>query len=136
MNTVKNAQNVLRQLDEADNMISVLQDVIRRGLKIDPAEAQQRFTEIRKKLNEKIGGSQKSQHSLGQAADLDIAGIPNPELAKFIQDNLEYDQLILEYWSKKHNDPNNGWVHVSTKKEGCRKSCLAYDGSVYTYLTL
>ena len=36
MNTVKNAQNVLRQLDEADNMISVLQDVIRRGLKIDP----------------------------------------------------------------------------------------------------
>ena len=31
-------------------MISVLQDIIRRGLKIDPAEAQQRFTEIRKKL--------------------------------------------------------------------------------------
>ena len=89
-----------------------------------------------KELNEKIGGSQKSQHSLGQAADLEIAGVPNPELAKFIQDNLEYDQLILEYWSKKHNDPNNGWVHVSTKKEGCRKSCLAYDGSVYTYLTL
>tara|TARA_Y100000004_G_C8634629_1_gene294411 strand:+ start:337 stop:516 length:180 start_codon:yes stop_codon:yes gene_type:complete len=50
MNTVKNAQNVLRQLDEADNMISVLQDIIRRGLKIDPTEAQQRFTEIRKKL--------------------------------------------------------------------------------------
>ena len=89
-----------------------------------------------KALNEQIGGSQKSQHSLGQAADLEIAGIPNPEFAKFIQDNLEYDQLILEYWSKKHNDPNNGWVHVSTKKEGCRKSCLAYDGSVYTYLTL
>ena len=50
MKTVKNPQNVLRQLDEADNMIMVLQDVIRRGLKIDPEEAQRRFSEIRKKI--------------------------------------------------------------------------------------
>jgi zinc D-Ala-D-Ala carboxypeptidase len=72
-----------------------------------------------KALNEQIGGSQKSQHSLGQAADLEIAGIPNPELAKFFLSN-----------------PNNGWVHVSTKPDGCRKSCMAYDGKDYTYLTL
>ena len=50
MKTVKNPQNVLRQLDEADNMIMILQDVIRRGMKIDPNEAQSRFSEIRKKI--------------------------------------------------------------------------------------
>jgi len=50
MNTVKNAQQVKLQLDEADNMIMVLQDIIRRGMKIDPQEAQRRFSEIRKKI--------------------------------------------------------------------------------------
>ena len=50
MNNVKNAQNVLRQLDEADNMVQVLQDSVRRGLKIDPSEAQRRFKVIRQKI--------------------------------------------------------------------------------------
>ena len=48
--SIKNAANVKRQLDEADNMIMILQDVIRRGMKIEPIEAQRRFTEIRKKI--------------------------------------------------------------------------------------
>ena len=50
MKTVKNAENVLRQLDEADNMIMILQDIIRRGMKIDPTNAQERFTKIRQKI--------------------------------------------------------------------------------------
>jgi len=50
MSDIKNPQTVKRQLDEADNMIQILQDVIRRGMKIEPSEAQRRFTEIRKKL--------------------------------------------------------------------------------------
>tara|TARA_Y100001963_G_scaffold12052_1_gene15209 strand:- start:110 stop:286 length:177 start_codon:yes stop_codon:yes gene_type:complete len=48
--SIKNPQAVKRQLDEADNMIMILQDVIRRGMKIDPNEAQSRFSEIRKKI--------------------------------------------------------------------------------------
>ena len=48
--SIKNPQQVKRQLDEADNMIMILQDVIRRGMKIDPQEAQRRFSEIRKKI--------------------------------------------------------------------------------------
>ena len=50
MSDIKNPQNVKRQLDEADNMIQVLQDVIRRGLKIEPQEAQARFSKIRAKI--------------------------------------------------------------------------------------
>jgi len=50
MSDIKNPQQVKRQLDEADNMIGILQDIIRRGMKIDPSEAQRRFIVIREKL--------------------------------------------------------------------------------------
>ena len=50
MSNVKNAPQVKIQLDEADNMIGILQDIIRRGMKIEPAEAQRRFTVIRQKI--------------------------------------------------------------------------------------
>jgi hypothetical protein len=50
MSGVKNAPQVKIQLDEADNMIQILQDIIRRGMKIDPKEANRRFEVIRKKI--------------------------------------------------------------------------------------
>tara|TARA_R110001592_G_scaffold45253_2_gene144809 strand:+ start:235 stop:411 length:177 start_codon:yes stop_codon:yes gene_type:complete len=50
MSDIKNPQAVKRQLEEADNMVQILQDVIRRGMKIDPTEAQRRFQVIREKI--------------------------------------------------------------------------------------
>ena len=50
MSNIKNPQSVKRQLDDADNMIQILQDVIRRGMKIEPEEANRRFSVIREKL--------------------------------------------------------------------------------------
>jgi len=50
MSQIKNPQTVKRQLDEADNMLQILQDVIRRGMKIEPEEAQRRFSVIREKI--------------------------------------------------------------------------------------
>jgi hypothetical protein len=47
---MKDRENVLRQLDEADNMIFILQQSVERGMKIDPLEAQNRFKTIRRKL--------------------------------------------------------------------------------------
>ena len=47
---MKDRENVLRQLDEADNMIMILDNVVNRGMKIDPREAQNRFRTIRQKL--------------------------------------------------------------------------------------
>ena len=60
-----------------------------------------------------IGSSINSQHASGQAADFEIYGVSNKELADYIADNLDFDQLILEYW--KPEEPNSGWVHCSYK---------------------
>ena len=58
-----------------------------------------------------IGSKTTSQHAKGEAADFEIFGVSNKELADWIHFNLNYDQLILEYW--KEEDPNSGWVHCS-----------------------
>ena len=60
-----------------------------------------------------IGSSINSQHASGQAADFEIYGVSNKELADYIADNLDFDQLILEFW--KPEEPNSGWVHCSYK---------------------
>jgi hypothetical protein len=73
-------------------------------------------------LCEAIGSSSKSQHTKGQAADFEIFGVPNKDVAEFIIKNLEYDQCILEFWNE--NDPNSGWVHCSYSANGNRKQYL------------
>ena len=47
---MKDKDNVLRQLDEADNIIMILDQSVERGVKIDPAEARRRFQLLRQKL--------------------------------------------------------------------------------------
>lgn len=74
------------------------------------------------RLNAAIGGSASSQHCLGEAADIEITGVENKRLAKWIRDNLPFDQLILEGASA--TDPNAGWVHVSFRDNRQRKSVL------------
>jgi hypothetical protein len=58
-----------------------------------------------------VGSSAKSQHAKGEAADIEVAGIDNYELAEWIAKNLDFDQLILEFYVP--DDPSSGWVHVS-----------------------
>ena len=74
------------------------------------------------KLNEAVGGSSKSQHCKGEAVDIECPGTPNYDVAKFIEDTLDFDQLILEFYTP--GIPDSGWVHVSYKSEGNRKSVL------------
>ena len=69
-----------------------------------------------------IGSKTTSQHAKGQAADFEIFGLSNRELANYIKENLDYDQLILEYWKKE--DPNSGWVHCSYDVSVNRKQYL------------
>lgn len=63
-------------------------------------------------------GAKTSQHLTGEAVDIEIRGFSNLELAKFIRDNFEFDQLILEHADNLAHDKNSGWVHVSYKKNG------------------
>lgn len=58
-----------------------------------------------KRTNNAIGGSESSQHVLGQAADINVNGITTLELCRKIKEfGLPFDQLIEEFGQ---------WVHVS-----------------------
>jgi hypothetical protein len=69
-----------------------------------------------------LGSRSTSQHAKGEAADFEIFGVSNKELADYINEELDYDQLILEYW--KESDPNSGWVHCSYTNGSNRKQYL------------
>jgi len=73
-------------------------------------------------VNQKVGGSRTSDHTRGQACDIEIPGVPNAELAEWIRDNLEYRQLILEFYTP--GVPDSGWVHVSYVAEDNKKEVL------------
>ena len=63
-------------------------------------------------LNKCVGGSETSQHSSGEAIDIDQdqTTITNKQVFEYIKDNLAFDQLINEF--------NYSWVHVSYKANG------------------
>ena len=63
------------------------------------------------KLNSAIGGSTTSQHCIGCALDLDdnYGHKTNAEMYHYIQQNLDFDQIIWEFGDEKNPD----WVHVS-----------------------
>ena len=74
-------------------------------------------------LNTAVGGSAKSQHCNGEAVDFEIDGLANPELAKWVAENCDFDQIILEFYDPKEG-PNSGWVHASYSKGKNRKQKL------------
>lgn len=73
-------------------------------------------------LCEAIGSKATSQHTKGQAIDIDALGDKtNADLFHYIKDNLDFDQLIWEFG----DDENPDWVHVSyVSQNGNRKRIL------------
>lgn len=60
----------------------------------------------------------KNQHPLGQAADVQFSQTPKSkyyDIAVWVKDNLQYDQLILEYSGKP-----SCWLHISWNPKGNR----------------
>lgn len=82
-------------------------------------------------LNAAIGGVNTSQHSLGHAVDFECIGVDNKWLASFIKANMDFDQLILEFYNPDEG-PNSGWVHASyvSSKENRKQviSAVKIDG--------
>jgi zinc D-Ala-D-Ala carboxypeptidase len=70
-------------------------------------------------VNAAVGGSKTSDHCRGQAADIEIPGVPNAELAEWIKANLSFTQLILEFYTP--GIPDSGWVHVSYNPDNLKK---------------
>jgi zinc D-Ala-D-Ala carboxypeptidase len=73
-------------------------------------------------VNAKLNGSTTSDHCKGFAADIEIPGIANADLAQWIKDNCEFRQLILEYYQI--GVPDSGWVHVSFNAADNKKQVL------------
>jgi zinc D-Ala-D-Ala carboxypeptidase len=75
-------------------------------------------------LNDAIGGSKTSQHSKGEAIDIDNDAVQYPTnrmIFDYINDHLEFDQLIWEFG----DDSKPDWVHVSfTDQRKNRKQLL------------
>ena len=99
----------------AEHVLQPVRDHFGKGVKVNSGF---RHPEV----NAKVGGSKTSDHCRGQAADIEIPGIPNAELAAWIRDNLEFRQLILEFYTP--GIPDSGWVHVSFVPEDNKKQVL------------
>ena len=99
----------------AEKVLQPVRDHFGKGVKVNSGFRNQ-------DVNQKVGGSRNSDHTRGQACDIEIPGIPNAELAEWIKDNLEYNQLILEFYTP--GIPDSGWVHVSYISEANRNQVL------------
>ncbi|MEL6876349.1 MAG: D-Ala-D-Ala carboxypeptidase family metallohydrolase [Pseudomonadota bacterium] len=65
-------------------------------------------------LNRALMGSRSSQHIKGEAADFEIPGVDNLGICRWMEQRLNYDQLILEFYRR--GQPASGWVHVSYRE--------------------
>ncbi len=99
----------------AVNVLQPIRDHFARGVKVNSGF---RHPEV----NARVGGSRTSDHTRGMAADIEIPGVPNHELAEWIKANLPYTQLILEFYTR--GVPDSGWVHVSYDPANLKKQDL------------
>lgn len=98
-----------------EQVLQPIRDHYGKGVKVNSAY---RSPEV----NKAVGGSPISDHCKGQAADIEIPGVPNAELAQWIEANLPYTQLILEFYTQ--GIPDSGWVHVSYDANNLKKQSL------------
>lgn len=99
----------------AENVLQPVRDHYGRGVKVNSAY---RHPDV----NKAVGGSTTSDHCKGMAADIEIPGVANADLAEWIKDNCEFRQLILEFYTP--GVPDSGWVHVSYNPADNKKQVL------------
>lgn len=88
----------------AENVLQPIRNHYRTGVKVNSGFRHPN-------VNAAVGGSKTSDHCRGQAADIEIPGVANADLATWIAKNLKFTQLILEFYTP--GIPDSGWVHVS-----------------------
>lgn len=96
-------------------VLQPLRDAYQRGIKVNSGY---RAPDV----NAAVGGSRTSDHCKGQAADIEIPGIPNADLASYIAQYFEFTQLILEFYTP--GVPDSGWVHVSYDPANLKKQVM------------
>lgn len=63
-----------------------------------------------KAVNRALGSPDGSQHTVGEAADIEVPGMPAVEVARWILANVDADQVILEFPGA------HEWCHVSHRR--------------------
>jgi hypothetical protein len=99
----------------AEKVLQPVREHYKKGVKVNSGF---RHPEV----NAAVGGSKTSDHCKGQAADIEIPGVANADLAEWIKNNLEFTQLILEFYTP--GIPDSGWVHVSYDKSNLKKQVM------------
>jgi zinc D-Ala-D-Ala carboxypeptidase len=112
--------------DQLENLLTLCESVLEpvRVHWDKPVVVNSGFRALR--VNRAIGSRDSSQHAKGEAADIEIPGIDNLVLYYWIAEELDFDQLILEYYS---GEPSSGWVHVSYVGLENRNETLRIDKS-------
>jgi zinc D-Ala-D-Ala carboxypeptidase len=107
---------------ELENLVALCECVLQpvrdhfgKGVKVNSG-----FRDV--EVNAKVGGSKTSDHTRGMAADIEIPGVANAELAQWIVDNVSFRQVILEFYTP--GIPDSGWVHVSYNAGDNKKQVL------------
>lgn len=102
----------LRRL--AEGILQPLRDAV--GVPVNVSSAYRS-----KRVNAAVGGATNSQHVLGEAADIVVAGMSPKEVCqKIIDMGLPFDQLIQEF---------GRWTHVSRGPKNRRQVLTAVRGS-------
>lgn len=99
----------------AENVLQPVRNAYGKGVKVNSGF---RHPDV----NAAVGGSRTSDHCKGMAADIEIPGVANADLAEWIKDNLEFTQLILEFYTP--GIPDSGWVHVSYDPNNLKKQVM------------
>jgi len=86
-------------------------------------------------LCEAIGSSKHSNHAFGFAADVEPNDpnetfVTNLDCLNWIAENVEYKELIAEYFNS--NDKDAGWVHVAYQ-EGNNKGVIKLKDEKHNY---
>ena len=98
-----------------ENILQPVREHYGKGVKVNSGY---RSSEV----NIAIGGAAKSDHMTGNAADIEIPGVPNHELASYIAANYPFTQVILEFYTL--GIPDSGWVHVAYNPADLKKQML------------
>jgi len=97
------------------NVLQPIRDHYAKGVKVNSGYRSPQ-------VNASVGGSLTSDHCKGQAADIEIPGVANADLAQYIADNFDFTQLILEFYTQ--GIPDSGWVHVSYDSNNLKRQVM------------
>ena len=110
INNVMNATQVQNAIQLCENVFEPIRKYLNAPIKISSGFRCEQ-------LNKLIGGASGSQHSKGEAFDLELT---NRKLFDWILKNVEFDQAIYEFG----NDAHANWFHISYRKGNNRKQAL------------